>query len=280
MIKTSKQLKDKVRNISKSDSTKAQTLIRNFIMERFLERISLSQYRDHFVLKGGMLVAAVIGLETRTTMDIDTTVRSLTLSLSDAKKIVDDIIAVNIPDGVAFHVTKAMEIMEEHEYPGLRFFLEATLDNMRQAIKIDLSTGDVITPQAILFDYKLMFEDRTISIWTYNLETLLSEKLETIMTRSIANTRMRDFYDVFIILNQERNNLRPQILRSAFLATCEKRKTSGFIPKIHTTVEELKHSNAMQKNWESYKKDSFFVGDLEWKIVLDSVFELIDLVDL
>jgi predicted nucleotidyltransferase component of viral defense system len=173
-----------------------------------------------------------------------------------------------------------MEIMEEHEYPGLRFFLEATLDNMRQAIKIDLSTGDVITPQAILFDYKLMFEDRTISIWTYNLETLLSEKLETIMTRSIANTRMRDFYDVFIILNQERNNLRPQILRSAFLATCEKRKTSGFIPKIHTTVEELKHSNAMQKNWESYKKDSFFVGDLEWKIVLDSVFELIDLVDL
>lgn len=203
MIKTSKQLKDKVRNLSGSNSTKAQTLIRNFIMERFLERIALSPYRNNFVLKGGMLVAAVIGLGMRDTMDIDTTVRALPLSEESAKKIVEDIIAVEIQDGVSFKITKVSDIMEGHDYPGIRFIMEASLDRLRQSIKIDISTGDVITPGAIEFSYKLMFEERSISLWTYNLETLLAEKLETIMARGITNTRMRDFYDIHIILQQE-----------------------------------------------------------------------------
>lgn len=147
-------------------------------MERFLERISLSQYRDNFILKGGMLVAAVGGLDTRATMDIDTTVKSLNLSKDNAIKIVKDIIAVDIPDGVQFKITKVTDIMEEHDYPGIRFMLEATLDKMRQAVKIDISTGDIITPGAVEYSYNLMFEDRSISLWTYNLETLLAEKLE------------------------------------------------------------------------------------------------------
>lgn len=178
MIRTATQLKAKVRNLSGNDSQKSQTLIRNFIMERFLERISLSQYRDNFILKGGMLVAAVVGLDTRATMDIDTTVKSLNLSKDNAIKIVKDIIAVDIPDGVQFKIIKVTDIMEEHDYPGIRFMLEATLDKMRQAVKIDISTGDIITPGAVEYSYNLMFEDRSISLWTYNLETLLAEKLE------------------------------------------------------------------------------------------------------
>jgi predicted nucleotidyltransferase component of viral defense system len=203
MIKTSKQLKDKVRNMSGSDSTKAQTFIRNFIMERFLERIAVSPYRNYFVLKGGMLVAAVIGLDMRATMDIDTTVQSLTLTTDNAKKIIEDIIALDIQDGVEFQITKISDIMEEHDYPGVRFVLEATFDHMRQAIKIDISTGDIITPSAVEFSYKLMFEERFISLWAYNTETLLAEKLETIMARGTTNTRMRDFYDIHIICQQE-----------------------------------------------------------------------------
>jgi hypothetical protein len=145
--------------MSGSDSTKAQTYIRNFIMERFLERIAVSPYRNHFVLKGGMLVAAVIGMDMRATMDIDTTVQSLTLTTENAKKIIEDIIAVDIQDGVEFRITKISDIMEEHDYPGVRFVLESMFDHMRQVIKIDISTGDIITPSAVEFSYKLMFEE-------------------------------------------------------------------------------------------------------------------------
>lgn len=189
MIKTSTQLKAKVRNMSGGDNKKAMILIRNYVMERFLERVALSQYRNNFILKGGMLVAAVVGLATRATMDIDTTVRSLTLSMENARKIVEDIITIDLQDGIDFKITKVSDIMEDHDYPGIRFVLEASLDKMKQTIKIDISTGDVITPGAVEYSYKLMFEDRFISIWSYNLETLLGEKLETIMARETANTR-------------------------------------------------------------------------------------------
>lgn len=159
MIKTATQLKAKIRNLSGGDNEKAKVLIRNSVMERFLERMALSQYRNNFVLKGGMLVAAVVGLETRATMDIDTTVKSIALTIENAQKVIEDIIAIDVPDGISFSITKVSDIMEGHDYPGIRFMLEATLDRMRQVIKIDISTGDVITPGAVEYSYKLMFEE-------------------------------------------------------------------------------------------------------------------------
>ena len=162
MIKTAIQLKAKVRNLSQGDSTKAQTYIRNFMMERFLERLSLSRYRDNFILKGGMLISSIVGLDLRATMDIDATVSALPLSADTVERIVNEIIAVEVPDNVIFRITNISGIMEEHDYPGIRIMLEATLDNLRQAIKIDISTGDVITPGAIEYRYPLMFEERSI----------------------------------------------------------------------------------------------------------------------
>lgn len=269
MIRTATQLKAKVRNLSGGDGQKAQTLIRNFIMERFLERITLSRYRNNFILKGGMLVAAVVGLDTRATMDIDTTVKSLNLSRDNAIKIVEDIIAVEIPDGVQFRITKVTDIMEEHDYPGIRFVLEATLDKMRQAVKIDISTGDIITPGAMEYSYNLMFEDRSISLWTYNLETLLAEKLETIMARGITNTRMRDFYDIYVISRQEAFD--KEVLKRAFLATSAKRNTTGHIPDFQNILATVVSDDTMEAQWESFREDSFFVGDLSWDEVTDGV---------
>ena len=269
MIRTAAQLKAKIRNLSEGDSTKAQTLIRNFIMERFLERIALSQYRNNFILKGGMLVSAVVGLDTRATMDIDTTVKSLELSKDNAVKIVEEIIAVEIPDGVHFTITKVSDIMEEHDYPGIRFMLEATLDNLRQTIKIDISTGDIITPGAVEFSYNLMLEDRAISLWTYNLETLLAEKLETIMARGTANTRMRDFYDIHIISQQEPYDL--VILKRAFLATSSKRNTTDQIPDFRTILATVESDDVMRRQWENFRKESFFIGELTWDEVMESV---------
>ena len=276
MIKTAAQLKAKVRNLSGGDSRKAQTLIRNYIMERFLERISLSPYRNNFILKGGMLVAAVVGLDTRATMDIDTTVKSLNLSKENAIKIVQDIIAVDIPDGVQFRITKVTDIMEEHDYPGIRFMLVASLDTMLQAIKIDISTGDVITPGAVEYSYNLMFEERAISLWTYNLETLLAEKLETIMARGIANTRMRDFYDIHVIRNQEPFDR--AVLKKAFLATSDKRNTTMQISDFKNIFSDVEADETMKKQWERFKEDSFFVGELSWEEVMSSVKALADAV--
>jgi len=276
MIKTATQLKAKVRNLSGGDSQKAQTLIRNFIMERFLERIALSPYRNNFILKGGMLVAAVVGLDTRATMDIDTTVKSLNLSKENAVKIVQDIIEVDIPDGVQFRITKVTDIMEEHDYPGIRFMLEASLDKMRQAIKIDISTGDIITPGAVEYSYNLMFEERAISLWTYNLETLLAEKLETIMARGTANTRMRDFYDIHVISNQE--SFDRDVLKKAFLATSDKRNTTVQIPDFRSILSTVEADETLKKQWESFKEDSFFVGELSWEEVMASVKALAETV--
>ena len=276
MIRTATQLKAKVRNLSGEDSKKAQTLIRNFIMERFLERIVLSQYRNNFILKGGMLVAAVVGLDTRATMDIDTTVKSLNITKDNAVKIVEEIIAVNLGDGVQFQITKVTDIMEEHDYPGIRFILEATLDKMRQAVKMDISTGDVITPRAVEYSYHLMFEDRAISLWTYNLETLLVEKLETIMARGTANTRMRDFYDIHVISHQEAFDR--EILKKAFLTTSTKRNTTDQIPDFRDILSTVEADASMKKQWDSFREDSFFVGELSWNEVMASVKVLAEVV--
>ena len=269
MIRTAKQLKDKVRNLSGSDSQKAQTLIRNFIMERFLESIANSQYRDNFVPKGGMLVASIVGLDSRATMDIDTTVKALNLSKENAVRIVEEIIAIDIPDSIVFRITNVTDIMEEHDYPGVRIMLEANLQNMRQAIKIDISTGDVITPEAVEYSYSLMFEDRAILLWPYNIETLLAEKLETIMARGTANTRMRDFYDIHVISNQKTFNT--DILRQAFLATSEKRSTTDQIPHFRESLDIVETDHIMASQWDRYREDTFFVGELSWNDVMSSV---------
>ncbi|MBR7173317.1 MAG: nucleotidyl transferase AbiEii/AbiGii toxin family protein, partial [Clostridia bacterium] len=235
MIRNATQLKAMVRNLSGSDSNKALMLIRNYFMQRFLERITQSEYRDHFILKGGMLVASLVGLNTRATMDIDTTVKAVSLSRENAIRMMERIITVEIPDGTSFQISKVTDIMEDHDYPGLRFFLEARMERLQQTIKIDISTGDVITPRAVEYSYPLMFEDRTIAIWTYNLETLLGEKLETIMARGTANTRMRDFYDLHVLSMQQKFDR--EILKKAFLATSQKRNTIHQLSDLHDIVQ-------------------------------------------
>lgn len=279
MIKTARQLKDKVKNLvgDTNLNNKSQTMVRNFIMERFLERISQSEYRDNFILKGGMLVASLIGLDMRATMDIDTTVRSLPLTMPEAEKIINEIIKVPVDDRIEFKVLQTSNIMEEHDYPGIRFTLGAQFDKMNERIKIDISTGDVITPAAVMYSYKLMFEERSIPIYTYNIETLLAEKLETVMARGTANTRMRDFYDIHVILEQEKDSIGIENLQKAFLATSQKRDTVHLIPRFYEILDEVNQSEFMERDWNNFKNNSFFVGEQTWQDVLVSTSKLAEL---
>lgn len=275
MIHTAKQLKDKVRNISRGDNNIAKVLIRNFIMERFLERVSVSDYRNHFILKGGMLVASIIGIEMRATMDIDATVKLLPVNMDDAQRIVSEICAIPLEDSVTFRITSVSDIMTDFEYPGVRMMLEAVLERMRQVIKIDISTDDVITPSAVEYEYKLMFEDRTISLLTYNVETLLAEKIQTIFARGIANTRLRDFYDVYEVMKICEARVDKAILLQAFDATCKKRETVYSKEEMSETLAMIEKDAMMAGMWDQFRKRNYFVGDLEWKEVLSGVLDVI-----
>ena len=177
MIKTARQLKDLIRNLAKKNAADAQVLLRNYMMERFLERISLSEYRDKFILKGGMLVAAMVGLDARSTMDLDATVRGTNVNVEDIENLIAAIVTVPLDDGVTFQLKSISEIMDKAEYPGIRVSMTATFDGVVTPLKIDISTGDAITPKEVRYSFKLMLEDRSIEIWAYNLETVLAEKL-------------------------------------------------------------------------------------------------------
>lgn len=275
MIHTSKQLKDKVRNLSKGDNNIAKLLIRNFFMERFLERLSVSDYCNHFILKGGMLVASMIGVDMRATMDIDATVKSLPVNADDAQRIVSEICDIRLEDHVIFNITSVSEIMTDFEYPGVRISIEAVLERMRQVIKLDISTDDVITPSAVEYEYKLMFEDRAIPLLTYNAETLLAEKIQTVIARGIANTRLRDYYDVYVIMKRCSDKVDKALLLQAFSVTCNKRETVFSKEEIIQTLALIEKNKEMAGMWERFRERNYFVGDLEWKEVLNGVSDVI-----
>ena len=271
MIHTAKQLKDKVRNVSKGNNEIAKSLIRIFMMERFLERVALSKYKDNFILKGGMLVASIVGVDMRATMDIDTTVKSLPLNEKDAERIVKEICEIPLEDGVSFRIVSVTNIMTDFEYPGIRMMIEANLDRLRQPIKLDISTDDVITPAAVEYEYKLMFEDRTISLLSYNTETLLAEKIQTTIARGLANTRMRDFYDVCGITRLNVEKIDYVLLIEAFQATCKKRETIYSKEEIEDILLKIKNDKHLFEMWEQFRKKNFYVGDLQWEDVLQEV---------
>lgn len=274
MIKSTRQLKDKMNNITNGDSKMSQTLFRNYFMERFLERISLSKYNNNFVLKGGMLVASMLGLDSRATMDIDTSVFSIPLTVESAKNLIEEIAQINIDDNVSFEVTDAEEIMEEHDYHGVRIKLIANFGTFKQPIKIDISTGDIITPSAVEYNYKLMLEDRSIPLLSYNLETLLAEKLETIIARSTANTRMRDFYDVYLLSKTQYIDM--QNLKSALYETAKSRNTDLSEENVELVLSEISESEAMFNSWKKYKRDNYYVENFNWIDVVNESRALIE----
>lgn len=241
------------------------------MIERFLERISLSDYKDRFILKGGMLVAAMVGLDAHSTMDLDATVKGANVSVEDVENIISSILSVPMEDGVEFQVKRLLEIMEEAEYPGVRVSMETTFDGVRTPLKIDISTGDVITPREVRYSFKLMLEDRSIEVWAYNLETVLAEKLETVISRNVTNTRMRDFYDIHILQQLHGESLSASVLRDALAATATKRGTLEQMKDAAAVFDEVEESPVMAKLWQSYQKNYSYAADLSWHTVMDSV---------
>lgn len=274
MIKTSRQLKDRINNLARKNAADAQLLMRNYMMERFLERVSLSRFRDNFILKGGMLVAAMVGLDTRSTMDIDATIQGAAVDVDHVSDMISEIISVPVNDGVFFSLKSVSEIMDEAEYPGVRVSMETMFDGVRTPFKIDISTGDAITPREVRYRFHLMFEERTIELLAYSLETVLAEKLETVISRATTNTRMRDFYDLHILYQIYGNALTAQVLAAALCATARRRETLRLLPEAEDVLRELAGEPHMRKLWDAYRARYSYASELPWDIILTSVRQL------
>ena len=280
MITTARQLKDLVRNLSKKKSADAQILMRNYMMERFLERISLSEYKNQFILKGGMLVAAMVGLDARATMDLDATIKGTNVSVEDVEMIISKIISIPLNDGVLFRIKRISEIMEEADYPGVRVSMETKFDGVITPLKIDISTGDIITPREIKYNFNLMLEDRTIEVWAYNLETVLAEKLETVISRNVTNTRMRDFYDIYILQKLYGEQLSKDVLWDALVATAKKRETLEQIETedIDEVFDEIQSSSVMENLWKVYQRNYSYSADIPWHTIMKSIRTLYEII--
>ena len=273
---TPEQIKGRIKSVAKQNNADARTLMRIYMMERFLERLAQSEYRDNFIIKGGILVTAMIGVAHRSTMDIDTSMKNLNLSAEDALRVVNQVKDIDLDDGVSFEVKDVSNIMDEMEYPGIRVTMNANVGRLITPLKIDISTGDVITPRAIEFNYDLLLEDRSISLWPYNLETILAEKLQTVLARGILNTRMRDFYDIRMLLDTYEDKVNKAVLKDAFAATCKKRGTDHLQEQAEEIIKIIEADEQLQVLWRAYQKKYSYAAEIDYASVISGVRKLMD----
>ena len=248
------QLKALIKNKAREMGVAPQLVLQNYMLERLLERMSKSDYSDKFIIKGGFLLSSVVGLSSRATMDLDATIKGLSLTSENLQKIMVDICNVQIDDDVSFELLRITDIRETDDYPGLRAFLEANYPPMKVPLTIDVTTGDVITPKEIAFTFQSMFDETKILMLAYTVETVLAEKIETILARGIANTRPRDYYDVFIISKTKSNEIDYAVLKDALAATCKKRNSEYVITEYKNIIETLNKSEELQILWKKYQK--------------------------
>ena len=259
------QLKALIKNLAKEKCISAQLVLQNYMLERFLERISLSSYRDNYIIKGGFLIAFMVGLDTRATMDMDATIKGYPVKEDSIRKMIEEILGIPIEDSITFRLQSIHEIREDDEYSGYRASLIAEYGRMAVPLKLDITSGDKITPREIEYSYKLMWENRSISILAYNLSTILAEKLETILSRADQNTRPRDYYDVYILTKLQGENIDDKTLSLALSATAEKRGSVHLLSQFRDILSTVKSSSIMKIRWENYQKDFDYAKGIEFE---------------
>lgn len=275
-MKNAMQLKAIIKNIAKNKNISAALVLQNYMLERFLERVSLSRYHDNYIIKGGFLIASMVGLDSRATMDMDATIKGYPVNEEAIRKMVEDIIAVHVEDAIHFCLKSVREIREGDEYTGYRVALTADYEKMAVPLKLDITTGDKITPREIEYSYKLMMEDRSIRVLAYNLSTILAEKLETVVSRGDQNTRPRDYYDIYILSKLQAKNIDVDSLKAALSATTAKRGSSELMMRYAEIMRTVKSSDVMKRQWDNYRKDFDYAAGIEFEETCDAVVAMMD----
>ena len=270
------QLKAFIKNKSAQKHISAQLVMQNYMLERLLERISLSPYRRHFILKGGFLISAIVGLDTRATMDLDTTIKGFTLTRETIRQIFTEICAVPIADDVQFEVVSVADIRETDDYPGIRVALKANYPPISVPLTVDVTTGDMITPREVEYTFSLMFDDRSIRIFAYNLETVLAEKLETVLSRNVANTRPRDYYDIHILYALRGAECDMATLRSAMERTTQKRGSGVILTDYAEIMKDIRQSDALRRLWDKYRREYDYAKDITFDDTCETIKTIMD----
>ena len=270
-MKTPEQLKGTIRHIAQQKNLRAQEVLQMYFFERILVRLASSGYIQNFILKGGLLISSIIGISERTTMDMDTTVRGIPMEEKEIISVVTEIISLDVEDGIAFEFQSIEPIRDDDAYNNFRVHVLAKYGKIRAPMKIDITTGDVITPSAIEYSYPLSFEKRVINIFAYSLESVIAEKYETIIRRSIGTTRMRDFYDLDMIYRHHRDEIDFELLRDAVLNTAEKRKSLDAIRNWREVFDAVKGDSYLHNLWKHYAKEYSWAENLTFSDVLKTV---------
>lgn len=265
-------LKARINNISKEKKVAPQSVLQTYMLERLLERISISEYKDNFILKGGMLISAILGISSRSTMDMDTTVKGFQLTKENLTQILNEICNIQLDDDITFNINKIELIREDDDYNGYRATFEAKFKNsMPVILKIDITTGDAITYKEIEYNYNLLLENKKIPIWSYNLETILAEKFEAVIKRGITGTRIRDFYDIYMLIKIEEENINKKLLTDAINLTSKHRESLNIIQDWKEILAMLKIDEEMKKRWKVYQKTYFYAEAIEYNDLISSI---------
>lgn len=274
MTSKTMSLKAKIKNYAKDNHITAQIVLQNYMFERFLERLSLSTYKNKFVVKGGMLIAAIVGLDTRATMDLDTTLRNLPLTEEHITTAFQEICSLNLNDNVTFKIQSVLPIRKDDIYGGFCVRLNAIYDTIITPLSIDISTGDIITPHAVKYEFSGIFDETIkITLWGYNIETVLAEKIETILSRGIFTTRPRDFYDVYILGTTQKYN--KEIFKEALKATALHRNSLKDISDINEIMTQISSNPALKNMWGKYQKKFTYAANISYENIMNVLYEIV-----
>ena len=274
MIKNAKSLIDKLKNKSEQNNITVNEVLQNYMFERILERLSISEYKNNFILKGGVLLSSIMGIDTRTTMDMDTCLKGINLTEEQLYKVLKNILDTDVKDGVTFEIKNSKPIREDDEYGGLKYNILAKFDNIKVNLSIDIATGDVITPGEIEYNYKMMFEDKALKIMTYNIESIIAEKFQTIISRNVLNSRMKDFYDLYYLIKY--STFSKDDLRLAIEKTFEKRNTD--IKLINSNISVIQESDLLQDLWKTYSQKHKYTKDIKFEDIIETIKKISKLI--
>ena len=278
MIKNRDSLKAKISKLAAKTNISNKYIIQTFMFEALLKRISVSEYKDKFIIKGGLLLSSIFGVNLRSTMDLDTTIKGLPLNMQTIENVINKIISIDLADNVKLKIENIKDIRLEDEYSGFNVNLKAEFDGLKTNLLIDITTGDVITYKEVEFKYYTLFDDEAINIMTYNYETIIAEKFETIIFRNIDNTRMKDYYDLYMFVNLKWNEINKDILRKAIINTSKKRNTENYIEDANNYIEMIQEDDRLKSLWNSYVSNYEYAKDITFEDTINAIKVINELV--
>lgn len=279
-MNTSRQLTDLIKNKARNLGLDAQLLLKRYFMEQMLARIAQSEYKTNFILKGGLLISSLLGLSSRTTQDIDVSIINKPLSIDEIKQVMTNICKIDLNDNIRYELADVQEIREEFEYPGIRLSFKYYMDTISDSLKMDITTGDTITPKEITYGYKLLLEDKVINLCSYPIETIIAEKIESILSRNILGTRMRDYYDIYMLERLFKDRINKENQKKALLNTCAKRNTENVLVNSSDIIADIENDWGQQNLWKNYASKNTYVGNVSFEDTIKSIKSLLKLIGL